>query len=600
MPAAALLFYRPFDRLNDAGRAAFQLVASGFPRQCDQLESETVEAADAIVRVWNRGRAASGLQRHGKEGWLAITGSADRNHKQLRRTAEDAVSTGELDLSPPFAAVARRHDGSYLAAVDRCGLQHLYAATDSDEGIWLSSCLLALAGFIRPRLDHHALAEWLAVGHFLSERTIFSGIRKLGCGERIVLTPSVADVPGERWRPAAIEQTGGTAAKRYAELLRGSVQARVAADVVTELTGGLDTRAVLAAELAGGGRPSTWTLGQAGCDELRAIARLHRVADFDHLAVDVPSDFGSALPELVVTEHELSDGEVSALEYAPLLLAYNALTPRASASITGSGGEIARGFYYSVLRRNGPQLRGVPVDALHSKVTSYAQRLHRHLRRELLGDDEDPARTVIADFVRESRASTPNGILDDFYLRARMQRFAGRNATSTGFFYRQETPFFDDHLVDFALSLPLSEKRGSRAVRRAIELLAPKLVTVPLDTGAPTRSPSARHPRDGAAQFISLARRALVKYGGARGRAVAHRPPGTIPWQRVYADPGFRNFVGDHLLTRDSRIHDLIEPSAIPQIVAGGFKNNDLYPAGLLLTLELTLRRIEKLGARVG
>src|SRR5262249_58649153 len=87
----------------------------------------------------------------------------------------------------------------------------------------------------------------------------------------------------------------------------------------------------------------SWTIGQPGCDELLTIARLQRRAAFEHHAVTVGPDLGPKIPSLAEQMHALSDGEVNALEYSPLLIAFDDLRDRRTISITGSGrGQAAR------------------------------------------------------------------------------------------------------------------------------------------------------------------------------------------------------------------------------------------------------------------
>jgi hypothetical protein len=260
--------------------------------------------------------------------------------------------------------------------------------------------------------------------------------------------------------------------------------------------------------------------------------------------------------------------------------------------VSGGGGEIARGFYFGVLGSGSRRLvRGVPVDALTAYISRYAA-LHRSLLPDVNRDPDASALAVVESFVRGSPATSPAGILEDFYLRTRMQRLAGRNSTTTGLFYRQATPFFANELVDLALALPTELKRNGWIVRNAILELCPSLAGIPLDSGAPVSPLSWRQPSTYVAYYRSLGRRGLVKYGGRAGRTFVRSRPPTVPWHAAAGSRVMRDFIGDLLEAADSRLYDLVDRSTVAATVHDAFEEGRFYRLGLFATLELTLRRV--------
>jgi hypothetical protein len=583
----------------DADDARFERVVAAFPGRIRALRSASIRGGEARILVWTHEHPhATGLLETPDDRWVAAVGNPTSRESSGSRTPDAFGVLAEHVLggapatprfSPPFATVCRSGPSTYDVEVDRAGLQHLYFRPEGSDGAWIASSSLALAAAGRALVDLDGVAEWLAVGHFLSDRTLLRGVRKLGCGERLRLGPDGVSRRGP-WAP----DPAGTATElEYAQAVLEAVGACSAPPgTETELTGGLDTRLVLAAQASLGLPLDTWTVSAPGSGELRTIERLQARIPFAHRLVPVRPEFADALPELVEELHGLSDGEVSALEYVPLLLAFDA-NGRAgmSASVTGSGGEIARGFYYSALHRGGREVRD---DALRRMVTAYAARIHRDLRREVVPEPDHPVDEVIERFLASSPGRTADRVLDDFYLRTRMQRFGGRNITTTGLFYRQAAPFFDNRLVDVALGLPLEAKEGGRATRRTIAALLPAASAVALDSGIPVPPPTWRRPWTRAARPISLVRKGLTRYGGRVGSAVARSAPAAVPWDAVQAHAGFRDFARDVLLSPSARIRDLVEPCAIESRCHAGLDHGALYPLGLLLTLELTLSSFAK------
>jgi hypothetical protein len=599
---AALLFCRHLGGRSEELEERFERVAAAFPGRIATLPWRTARTRDALVRVWEHASSrGSALLEDAGHRWLALVGNptsrelaaaADTDAAAAFLLGEARSPRGLDNVSPPFAAVTYDGISSYRLEADRAGLQQAYVAEEPDA-IWLSSSALALAAVLRTDVDADALAEWLSVGHFLSERTIVRGIRKLGAGETLEL--SSTGVSSHRRRPTPVEPDGDVVSA-YAGGLVESVRAtHVGEGISTELTGGLDTRMLLAVNLSQGFGGPTWTISQPGSDELVTIAQLRQRFTFPHETVTIAPSFAARLPELVTEMHELSDGEVNSIEYAPLLLAFEeAAASGRRVSVSGSGAELARGFYFDVLRARGEEtIRGVPTGALTRKVTKYTGGVHLALRTDFAANPRRSAERVIEEFTYGSPGTSPEGILEDFYLRTRMQRFAGRNTSTTGVFYRQATPFFGNAFVELVLGLPPAAKRGGWVVRRAIEELCPALADVPLDTGMPVRPVTWRHPETKARKLVSYGRRGLTKFGGRLGRAIARRPPGTVAWEAAAAEPAFRDFVGDLLGTRNARLKTLFVAEKVDAEVDRAFSTGHLYPLGLLLTVELTLRRLE-------
>ena len=93
------------------------------------------------------------------------------------------------------------------------------------------------------------------------------------------------------------------------------------------------------------------------------------------------------------------------------------------------------------------------------------------------------------------------------------------------------------------------------------------------------------------ARRLSKGRKGLVRYGGRLGRAVAAAPPDAVPWDAAAADTSFRRYVDDLLRLPDTRVTAILPQASVDDAVELGFWRGDLYPLGLCVTLELTLRR---------
>ena len=604
MSAALLLAWHPVSLTSEAVRL-FERTASAFPALILEMRRDGRTTNTGQASLWSHeySRTQGFLDDPRTGSWVGLVGNPARDDLReldgeplLRRLLVECLEhgAGALDtLSPPYITVFwDGRDETLTVTTDRCGLQHAYVLEDAGGTTWISSSLLALAGTLPVTLDTQGIAEWLGATHFISQRTCFREIRKLACGERLLLGRK-RQIPAP-WLPTLHPFDAPAPESAYLDCFLESLRACTRREgLASELTGGVDSRLVLGGLLAQRQPFFAWTLGNPGSVELRTIGRLRRRVSFDHVAVPVSvEELVSRLPDLVAEKHALGDGEENALEYAPLKLAFETLAGQRTVSVSGVPGELVRGFFFRALRARGRRVRGVPLEAFGKAVVRESGGLHRLLRPEILPDPQGVLHSTLEDFLVASPLEAPEGLLEDFYLRIRMQRFAGRGTTTTGLFCRHALPYFGNDLVDLSFSLPYEVKWDGKVIRRALMKLSPKLASVPRESGIPIAPASWHRPDLLFRTNVALARKAAARYGGRIGRVVAAQPTQPVPWTAVRQSPVFREFTHDLLLAPAARINELLSPEGVRGRVEGALSGGSLYPLGLLMTLELTLRRI--------
>jgi hypothetical protein len=594
--AAALLVWCP-EGVDASVRQDFERASGELPERVRRMDA--VEYADerSLCRFWSAPHTPADHVQRCEEppALLAFVGNPVVAEGPLNwpMLLTDCVERGPLALTriwPAFCAFFRDGARDTLAIVaDRAGLLHVYVRDGPRGSVWASTSAFALAA-LGAELDVDATVEWTTAGHFISGRTFFRGIRQLGCGEIVELRPRTsakctmwAPTPDGEATPAEYQQAVVTAVEAYSRRADG---------LFFELTGGLDSRLLLAARLRSGERTRTWTVGRRDDVEMRTIERLERVEAFEHLLLSPDAGLAVDLPALIDEMHGLADGEANALVYTSLLIAFRGLANLRRTSITGSNGELARAFYWRAIagRRDTGHIRGVAINALLRKIFRESGTL-RFAFRDDIRDPEAPVREAVIDFLRTSCFATPTAILDDFYLRTRMRRFAGRNISTTSLFCEQGVPYFAHSVVDTALDLPAAQKEDGRVVREAIMRLSPALASVPLGSGDPVPPLSLTHPTRATRRFAGLARKAIARYGGRYGRLLARAPEESMPWRQVAGHPRFREYVRDLLLVQDARVLGLFDRAALRGVVESSLETGHLSPLGIVLTIELTLRR---------
>lgn len=448
-------------------------------------------------------------------------------------------------LDGHFALLALDGAGRLLAVTDRVGTQHLYRAEHAGGHVVSTSALLlaALAGRSPERL---AVRELLGTGSVFEQRSLFEGVQRVVGGSWLEF--GVARAPrADRWWTAVPLYGRATSADPVRELADALVAALDDAlatwpDAVLDLTGGFDSRAVLAAALATGRPLRTVVAGPDGHGDVRAAARIARVFGLDHRQLRPGLDYGA---RDVAELHEallLTDGECDVLEYAGIAAIQRGQRQRAGAAgatVNGTAGEFARGYWWDLLDAQG---RLDPARAARGRFATDPQAdarvpcgegppLERHFT--------DVARRTLAPL-----AALPGTVqADQLYLDLRMARWAGRLASATGRIWPCVSPFLFEGPLRAALAVDPALRRGDRLARRLIERLSPRLASLPMANGAPALPLRA-------ATLPRFAPLALELSGKVVRRVLRRRRAAPAPWRWAQ-------------LARDPAADELTRPEAL-------------------------------------
>ena len=393
------------------------------------------------------------------------------------------------------------------------------------------------------------------------------------------------------WVPTPNGETSATAYRDAVEEAVGAYS--VPEDgLFLELTGGVDSRLLLAARLRSGARTRTWTVGQPDDVEMRTIEKLKGAATFEHLLVSPDAGFATELPDLIAEMHALADGEANAIVYTSLLVAFRELAGIRRTSVTGSNGELARAFYSA-------------CDRTWTAREPHPRRSDRHVGAKDLPGERRTKVGVPSRLVRPGRARPRSGHgfhpdlsvpkpgcdprrllsphahaqicrpehqYDESFLRARgpvLRSFGSRcNSRSSGRPEAGRTRRARGDRRSFT-----STRRRSAGVGRC----SPAVVARAPLAGCATR--------DGTrAQGGGAIRRPLRKDGRSRSRGVNAISAG----RGRHGVPGVRRRP-----SADERTPSLglFDREALRTFVQSSLQSGSLSPLGLVLTIELTLRR---------
>jgi asparagine synthase (glutamine-hydrolysing) len=425
------------------------------------------------------------------------------------------LADGSMDkvsaMLPPFGAVGLAPGGIRVVS-DHTGVRQLYRANGAG---WsgFSTSARALAALVGAGLDEEGLLLQSQLGWQLSERTLFRGVTKVPAGE--VLRVRNGQIQAEyapQQAPVPISLDQGV--QVAATVLRGFVERFLdeRPDALLQLTGGQDSRLVLSAVPRARRRDlQAMTLAVPGSSDTSIATALaarygmrHTIEPLAGLSQLSPGDSYTLACRLASTHDCMADP----LARAAIFWAEQSLPQ--GARLSGIGGEIARGFYYSgwvrakaVSRERAEQLarwRLFTNEAV--EIESLAEPYAGRARLVAL----DLAVQAITAGGHEWYAAT-----DNLYYRHRMQRWLGVCESAVALARAIINPMLDDRFLSVSLGLAPWDKQNARFLGRLQVALDDELASIPLDGRPAPNAYAYPGPLEVLNQHAAMARRVARK-----------------------------------------------------------------------------------------
>lgn len=402
-----------------------------------------------------------------------------------------AQGTGAIDsMAPPFRAVwADRNSGVVRGEVDLFGLGHVFVSSGEGWAMLASSSTL-LADIVAAPLSPESLTGFALFGSFLALDTPFSGITKLAGGSTAALEDGRLIVATTH----SVNAPEGSALDAFRDTVRTMVDAVPEAEL--ELSGGLDSRLILAAmtcEQRQGRRAITLGVAEAPSPDVTVARGIAQKEGLNWSLLDVGNISAlnaTALHDLLSRAVAGYDHMGNPVEKVAFMMA--GAGRKLSARFGGQNGETLRGFYYAA-----QPLEARPSDALARRLVSWRLLANDQTqewilaptkRRELRANIEQRTIDLLLSF-----GGTWGHTLDKFYLKQRMQCWAGVSAGTRIVEHTPLYPFFDPDFVAAAMATPSADKLNSKAAYRLLVDLDPSLARLPLADGVtPAHAPATR------------------------------------------------------------------------------------------------------------
>jgi asparagine synthase (glutamine-hydrolysing) len=541
----------------------------------------------AVAKLPRLAGPGSPIQRSERGGFRVAAGT------HVGGGSPDTDLRTDLERLDGLFFVAAGDPGEVTCATDRGGRLHVYAV-EIEGAIVVSTSALVLAALVDAPLDPLACQEMLGAGSVFEDRSLFLGVRKLEPASLYTIRDGRIASRSRYWSVAALFDgvTPAATVPALADGLVAAVRDTLACfeRPIVDLTGGFDSRGIVAAAVASG-RPFQCVVnGRDEDGDVRSAEAIARQLGVHLLRLRPGLDFGARPLPAIDRAVALTDGEFDAAEYADVLEIHERLARQGDATVNGSAGEVCRGYWWDLL-------------SPHTGSTTHFD--HARAARRFVPDDwadgilAAPAAPSLArhfeDVIRRANSGLehlPNTVrADNVYLTLRMQRWAGRLASATDRIWPCATPFMFRRPLEAALTAPISVRARNRMARALIDRLDPALAALPMAGGypaSPIRLSNAHRflplLAENAAKAVQRARRAFGK--------TASRPPSASAAAVLWA----QEEVPALLLPARMSTAGLYDPAALAAFFEASKAPGFAEPRklGRILTLELVAQALSR------
>jgi asparagine synthase (glutamine-hydrolysing) len=234
---------------------------------------------------------------------------------------------------------------------DRYGMHRIYYH-EARNGFYFATeakAILAVCPELR-RIDRRGLGEFISCGCVLQNRTLFEGMEVLPPASAWVFRNGALEQKHSYFEPREWEDQEPLPAESYYSELRQVFTRnlpryfRGQEQIGMSLTGGLDTRMIMAWQDAAAGSLPCYTFGGVlrECQDVMVARRVAQACKQTHQVIPVREDFLSAFPRYAERAVYLSDGCLD-LSHTPDLYLNERAREIAPVRMTGNyGGEILR------------------------------------------------------------------------------------------------------------------------------------------------------------------------------------------------------------------------------------------------------------------
>ncbi len=437
------------------------------------------------------------------------------------------VGVAAAELVQPLSAAdheaLRGVDGAFAAFIadeprsvcrlvsDRYGMERLFVYDDGRRTFFSSEAKAILVVAEKTRRFHaDSLAEFLACGCPLGTQSLFEGIEVLEPGSVLTFRPFRRATRSRYFDPTSLDCSASVAAPDFRvgleSRLLDAVQSQLnrSARLGVSLTGGLDSRMIMACIEPADSRVSTYTFGSMfrATHDVRISRKVAAACRLPHAVIELGARFVAALPDLIEESVYISDGYIG-LSGAAELFANRRARAFAPVRMTGNwGGELMRGMRaFKYIKPKGGFIRDRLLMRMQQSADAFASATSSH----------PLTFTLFHQLPKHG------------YGRYAIERSQ----------LAMSTPFLSNSVVEWLYRAP-EEERRTTAAAEALIARRPELLAVPTDLGFLGRGMSASLGWRHWLRKASFKAEYLVSHGAPNAIARATAIPGGGLLERMF------------------------------------------------------------------
>jgi asparagine synthase (glutamine-hydrolysing) len=320
-----------------------------------------IDESQGVYLGWiaRKNSFSDGMPLRSEDGEVVLVFSGEE-YSQARAPKKPSYLLHLYDADPSFPAglngrfhglVTDRKRGTATLFNDRFGMHRTYFH-EGKEAFYFSAEAKGILA-VRPELasaDLQSLGELVACGCVLENRTLFKGIHVLPGAANWVFRNGSIERKGRYFRPAEWEDQPALAPEAYYREVRDVFSSRVhryfngEEGIGMSLTGGLDTRMIMAWKKSPPGALSCYSFGATSreCQDVLLARKVAHACGQPHEVIPVGDQFLSHFPRYAERSVYLTDG-CAGVDRATDLYLNERARQIASVRMTGNyGGEVLR------------------------------------------------------------------------------------------------------------------------------------------------------------------------------------------------------------------------------------------------------------------
>jgi len=366
---------------------------------------------------------------------------------------------------------------------DRYGLRPIYYS-QNNNGLYLASEVKAIltCNDVSKNVDHSAIASLFFFGFVMGNKTYFESIKLLPPASLLVFKNNEISI-SNYWDFNFLDKNEGKTQDYYekmiGDLIIQAVERHVkdGVRITVPLSGGLDSRAILASIGKEYYPINTVTFGTKDMDDVKIAKRVSDASGVNHHYLEIlPEDIISSAKKIV----NITDGMISFL-HSTGNMKFELIRDYTDVCLDGM--QPFGSFFspFAIFRRKEKLL-----------ITDHLfQPISKHLAKSLFTDSyykkiKDYPKEIIGDISEKCNFKSVGNIIDYSIATQYVRRFVNYGNLVKRAHVEVRSPFFDNDLVDFIINTPPHERRYQYLYTRTFSRLFPELSKIPWEkTGLP-------------------------------------------------------------------------------------------------------------------